>query len=97
MKQERISDWVKVFESPDIMEAELIEARLKDEKIECIAINKTDIGYTVEIGTYWTYNSGKPVQIFVHPKNVVKAKDIIAEDRSKILDNPEIDFGEPEV
>jgi hypothetical protein len=96
MKNERIADWVKIFESPEILEAELTEARLRDEGIECMVLNKTDIGYTVEIGTYWTYNSGKPVQIFVHPQQVVKAKDIINEDRSKLLDDPEIDYGKTE-
>ena len=96
MDKERIANWIKVFESPEIMEAELIEARLKDQGIEYEVMNKLDLGYTVEIGQYWTYNAGRPVKIFVHPKDKIKALDIINEDRSTLLDDPNLDFGNQE-
>jgi Putative prokaryotic signal transducing protein len=96
MNEEIIDDWEKVFESPEIMEAELIEARLKDEGIEYQAINKLDLGYTTEIGQFWTFNSGKPVKIFVHPNDKEKALSLINEDRSNLLDYPDLDFGKAE-
>ena len=86
--------WVKIFESPVIMEAELLETRLKDENIEFMTLNKSDLGYTVEIGQYWTYNAGKPVEIYVHPKDEIAVKELLAEDRSAIFDDPGLDYGE---
>ena len=93
MDKERIKDWIKVYESPDFLEADLIEARLNDQNIEFYTINKSDIGYSVEIGKYWTYNAGLPVKIFVHMKDQLKALELINEDRSKILDDENLDFG----
>lgn len=96
MENERIKDWIKVFESPDFLEADLIEARLKDQNIEFYSVNKSDIGYTVEIGKYWSYNAGLPVKIFVHMKDQLKALDLINEDRSNLLDDENLDFGKTE-
>ena len=91
-----IDNWVIVFESPVFMEAELVEARFDDEGIGYYTINKQDLGYTVEIGTYWTYNAGKPITIFVRPEDEEKARLLIEEDRSNLLDDPNLDFGTPE-
>lgn len=96
MDKERIKDWIKVFESPDFLEADLIDARLSDQNIEFYTLNKSDIGYTVEIGKYWTYNAGLPVKIFVHMKDQLNALDLINEDRSKLLDDENLDFGKTE-
>lgn len=92
--EHKLEDWVVVFESPDFLEADLVEARFSDENIEYYTINKQDIGYTVEIGSYWTYNAGKPITIFVRPEVQDRAIAIIEEDRSKMLDDPNLDFGE---
>lgn len=92
MKEEIIEGWVKVFETPEIMEAEIMEARFRDEGIEYRALNKMDLGYTWEIGKYWTYNAGQPIKLFVEENNLEQVLKIVNEDRSKLLDDPNIEF-----
>ncbi len=96
MKEENIDGWIKVFETPEIMEAEIMEARFRDEGIEYRALNKMDLGYTWEIGKYWTYNAVQPIKLFVEEKDLEKTLDIVNEDRSNILDDPNAEFEDPE-
>lgn len=96
MEEEIIGAWVKVYESSFIMEAELVEARLKDEGIEYQVKNKMDLGYNIKLGSYFTYNAAMPVKIFVHPQDEIKALNLINEDKSELLDNPDLDFGKTE-
>ncbi len=96
MEPEIIDDWVKVFESPDIIEAELVEAMFRDANIEFMNANKSNIGYSVYVGPILTDNFGSPVKLFVHTMDEGKALGLISEDKSKIMDNPEINFGDIE-
>jgi hypothetical protein len=94
MKEEKIEGWVKVYETFDYMLGNLIEARLNDENIEYQLMNKADIGYTMEVGNnaMGRQATGLALKFFVKPKDIEKAKEIINEDRSTLLDNPDLDF-----
>ena len=96
MQKEIIGDWVKVFESPVIMEAEVVESRLRDEEILYQTKNKKDFGYTVGFGQNMNYNAGNSIKIFVQSKDNEKALNLINEDRSELLDDPDLDFGNTE-
>ena len=91
-----LDDWVVVFESAETMEIELVEARFDDAGIEYFTHNKQPLRNTVGLGTSWAYTSGNPIIIFVRPEDEEKAIAVIEEDRSKLLDNPDLDFGKPE-
>ena len=99
MKEETIEGWVKVYETIDFMEAELIEARLTDESIEFQVMNKADIAYTMEVGNNPIGRGAvnMPLKFFVKPEDKDQALEIINEDRSHLLDNPDIDFDNPEI
>jgi hypothetical protein len=98
MKEEVIEGWVKVYETYDQMLGNLIEARLKDENIQYQVMNKADIGYTMEVGNnaIGRQATGLPLKFFVMPDDVEKAKNIVNEDRSTMLDNPDLDFDDTE-
>jgi hypothetical protein len=91
-----IDNWIVVFESAETMEVELVEARFDDEGIEYYTHNKQELRNNVGLGTSWVYTSGNPMIIFVRPENEEKARLLIEEDRSKLLDDPNLDFGTPE-
>jgi len=94
MKEETIEDWVKVHETFDFMDAELIEARLQDESIEFQVMNKADIGYTMDVGNNELGRQalGVPMKFFVKPEDVEMATEIINEDRSSLLEDPNLNF-----
>jgi hypothetical protein len=94
MKEETIEGWVKVHETFDFMDAELIEARLQDESIEFQVLNKADIGYTMDVGNNELGRQalGLPMKFFVKPEDVEAATEIIKEDRSSLLDDPNLNF-----
>ena len=94
MKEETIEGWVKVHETFDFMDAELIEARLQDESIEFQVMNKADIGYTLDVGNNEMGRQalGLPMKFFVRPEDAEKATEIIKEDRSTLLDDPNLNF-----
>jgi hypothetical protein len=94
MKEETIEDWIKVHETFDFMDAELIEARLQDESIEFQVMNKADIGYTMDVGNNQLGRQalGVPMKFFVRPEDEEKAKEIINEDRSALLEDPNLNF-----
>lgn len=98
MNEEIIEGWVKVYETYDQMLGNLIEARLKDEGINCQVMNRADIGYTMEVGNnaMGRNATGMPLKFFVMPDDVQKAQNVINEDRSKLLDNPDLDFDNTE-
>jgi hypothetical protein len=92
-----IGNWVILYEERELIVAELVEARLQDEGIEYYTLNKLDLGYALECGANWTNKtSGRIITILVHPEDEEKAKAIIEEDRSKLLEDPNLDFGTPE-
>jgi hypothetical protein len=99
MKSETIEGWVKVYETIDFMEAELIEARLQDESIEFQLLNKADIAYTMEVGNNPIGRGAVniPLKFFVQPEDKDQAMEIINEDRSALLDDPNINFDDPEI
>ena len=94
MKEETIEGWVKVHETFDFMDAELIEARLQDESIEFQVMNKADIGYTLDVGNNEMGRQalGLPMKFFVRPEDAEMATEIIKEDRSTLLDDPNLNF-----
>jgi hypothetical protein len=96
MKEEKIEGWEKVHETFDFMDAELIEARLKDEDIEYQLMNKADIGYTMDVGNNKMGRQalGIPMKFFVKPEDKEKAQEIISEDRSALLEDPNLDFND---
>ena len=98
MKEEKIEGWVKIYETFEYMTASLIEGRLNDEGIKTQILNKADIGYTMEVGNseMGRKTVNMPFKIFVKPDDIEKAKEITSEDWSTILDNPEINFEEPD-
>jgi hypothetical protein len=98
MKEEIIEGWVKVYETYDQMLGNLIEARLKDEQIDCQVMNRGDIGYTMEVGNnaMGRNATGLALKFFVQPPDVQRALEIINEDRSTLLDNPDLDFDNTE-
>ncbi|HPT02251.1 MAG TPA: DUF2007 domain-containing protein [Bacteroidales bacterium] len=60
------NDWVIVFTSPQIYEAELIKELLKQNDIESISLNKRDSAYLIG-----------EVEIYVTTADAFKAKQII--------------------
>jgi hypothetical protein len=99
MKEETIEGWVKVYETIDFMEAELIEARLQDESIDFQVLNKADIAYTMEVGNNPIGRGAvnRPLKFFVNPEDKDQAMEIINEDRSTLLDDPNLNFDDTEL
>jgi hypothetical protein len=97
MNPETIEGWVKIYETYDYMQSELIEAKLNDEGIEYQIMNKADIGYTMDLGNSDMGRSAvnMPFKFFVKPEDGDKALKLINEDKSAMLDDPNIDFDEP--
>jgi hypothetical protein len=60
------SDWVIIFTTPQIWEAELIKSVLHQNNIECISLNKRDSAYLIG-----------EVEIYVSTSDVLNAKHII--------------------
>lgn len=96
MKEEQIEGWVKIYETYDYMLAELIEAKLSDANIEYQVMNKGDIGYTMEVGNapLGREATGMPFKFFVMPENIETATQLINEDKSTMMDDPNLDFTE---
>src|SRR4030095_9495016 len=98
MKEEIIEGWVKVYETFDYMKASLIEARFNDEGLIFETMNKADIGYTMDVGNSLLGREAvnMPFKFFVKPEDVERAKKIVEEDRSTLLDDPNLDYENPE-
>ncbi len=96
MKEEQIEGWIKIYETFDYMLGELIEAKLKDANIEYQVMNKGDIGYTMEVGNapLGREATGMAFKFFVMPNDVETAKNLINEDKSAMMDDPNLDFTE---
>jgi len=96
MKEEQIEGWTKIYETYNYMLAELIEAKLKDANIEHQIMNKGDIGYTMEVGNALMGReaTGMPFKIFVMPNDIETATKLINEDKSTMMDDPNLDFTE---
>ena len=94
MIDEQIEGWVKVYETFDYMLSELIEAKLNDNNIEYQVMNKADIGYTMEVGNspLGREATGRPFKFFVMPENAENTKNLIDEDKSSMIDDPNLDF-----
>jgi hypothetical protein len=94
MNEEQIEGWVKVYETFDYMLSELIEAKLHDNNIEYQVMYRGDIGYTMEVGNapLGREATGKPFKFFVMPENAENAKKLIEEDKSSMMDDPNLDF-----
>jgi hypothetical protein len=78
------------------MLAELIEAKFHDESIEYQLMNKSDIGSTMAVGNAKMGREavGIPLKFFVKPEDAEKALALINEDKSKMMDDPNLDFSE---
>jgi hypothetical protein len=94
MEEEIIEGWVKIYETYDFMLAELIEAKFHDETIEYQLMNKADIGSTMAVGNAKMGREavGIPLKFFVKPEDAEKALALINEDKSKMIDDPNLDF-----
>ncbi|HPT13576.1 MAG TPA: DUF2007 domain-containing protein [Bacteroidales bacterium] len=66
------SDWVIVFSTPQIWEAELLKSVLQQNNIECISLNKRDSSYLIG-----------EVEIYVANANALMAKQIIQQHLSE--------------
>ncbi len=97
MDEEIIEGWQKIFETYDYMLSELIEAKLHDSGIEYQLMNKADIGNTMVVGNAEMGREavGMPLKFFVKPEDAEKALGLINEDKSKMMDDPNIEFEEP--
>ena len=62
------SDWVKIYESENMVRVELARHTLKDAEIEAVVLNKKDRSYG--FGEY---------ELFVNRDMVIKAKKILEE------------------
>ncbi len=89
-----ISGWVKVFETYDFMMCELLSAKLKDEEIDFQVLNKSDIGYTMEVGNSALGRQavGIPFKFYVLLEDEELVRAVINDDWSALLDNPQLDF-----
>jgi hypothetical protein len=96
MIEEQIEGWIKIYETYDYMLAELIEAKLHDNNIEYQVMNKSDIGYTMEVGNniMGREATGRPFKFFVKPADIENATKLINEDKSSMMDDPNLDFDE---
>jgi hypothetical protein len=96
MNEEIIEGWVKIYETCDNMLAGLIEAKLKDGALEYQLMNRADIGYTMEMGNSVMSRAsvGRPLKFFVKPEDAEKALALITEDKSAMMDDPNLDFSE---
>ena len=76
------------------MTAELSEARLKDEGIEYQVMNKSDLGYTMEVGNASMARQAlaMPIKFFVMPEDAERAALILNEDKSALMDDPNAEF-----
>jgi hypothetical protein len=94
MEEEIKKGWIKIYETFDYMTAELTEARLKDECIEYQVLNKSDIGYTMEVGNalLGRVAVGLPIKFYVELKDAEKARKLVNEDRSSLLDDENLEF-----
>jgi hypothetical protein len=80
--ENKIADWIKIYETDNKPKADLIEARLRDENIEYQVRNNSDIEQTVFVGNV---GLGLPIQIYVKHDDEKKVQKLIQEDRSDIL------------
>lgn len=96
MKEEVVEGWVKIYEVYDFMLSELIKTKLSDSNIEYQIMNKADLGYTMELFNTQMGRASvnRPYKFFVKPGDKEKALEIINEDRSTLLDNPDLDFND---
>ncbi|MCD4768744.1 MAG: DUF2007 domain-containing protein [Bacteroidales bacterium] len=62
------SDWVKIYESENMVKIELARHTLKDAEIEVVLMNKKD----------WSYGFGE-YELFVNRDMAIKAKKILEE------------------
>jgi hypothetical protein len=61
------NSWIKIYNSYDLNELEIIRSFLIEKQIEAVIINKQD-------SMYVTLNSFSPVELFVQKDDVIKAK-----------------------
>lgn len=96
MEEEIIEGWVKIYETFDFMLSELIEAKLNDSNIEYQLLNKADLGSTMAVGNAALGREavGMPLKFFVKPEDAEKALGLINEDKSTMMDDPNLDFTE---
>ena len=96
MEDEFIEGWEKIYETFDFMLSELIEAKLNDANIEYQLLNKADLGNTMAVGNAALGREavGMPLKFFVKPEDAEKALALINEDKSKMMDDPNLDFTE---
>lgn len=96
MEDEFIEGWEKVYETFDFMLSELIEAKLHDSNIEYQLLNKADLGNTMAVGNAALGREavGMPLKFFVKPEDAEKVMALINEDKSKMMDDPNLDFTE---
>lgn len=69
-KRDKSKDWIKVFETSNEKEAEIVQGKLENEGIHCTLLNKRDSSF-VSFGV---------IEVFVQPENVELAKKIIDEE-----------------
>ena len=67
-----MQDWVKVYESGNHYQAEIIKSLLEAEEMEAVIINKQDSSYFFG-----------EVEVYVQNNNVIKAKMIIDANESR--------------
>jgi uncharacterized protein len=67
-KRDKTDDWVNVYSTNNVSEAEIIKGKLENEGINSVIVNKRDSSYVV-FG---------PVEVFVNPEDSTKAKEIIS-------------------
>jgi len=72
-RRDKSKDWVKVFETENNSEAEIIAGKIENSGIPVSLINKKDSSFT-------TFGM---LEIYVSPENVSEAKRIIHEDHSE--------------
>ncbi|RPI13400.1 MAG: hypothetical protein EHM58_18515 [Ignavibacteriae bacterium] len=80
--EDRIDEWVKVFETDNKPKADLIEARLRDENIEYRVKNNSDVEHTVFVGNI---GLGLPIQLYVKQTDLTHVNRLLHEDRSEML------------
>ena len=64
------NDWVKIYSTMKLHEAEIVAAFLEDNFIKCFKINKTD-------SMHISLTNGE-IELFVEPENAIKATHYIS-------------------
>ena len=97
MDEPNETKWINVHETYDYIGSELIEAILRDNDVEYLVKNKAD-NVSDELGNRVMnrISTGIPIIFYVKDIDTQKAIEIINMDRSEMLDDPELDFGELE-